>query len=117
MGLSLRLEKRNGVHEWIFQRISNIAIIVWATVYLLRIFLQDDITYDVWLALHTPIWFKCYSALTLTVAMLNAILAGWQIGTDYTQKVPIPGFAGFYYAFYITLTSVCWLAGMYIISM
>jgi hypothetical protein len=47
--------------------------------------------------------------------MANSLLAGWQIGTDYTQKVPVAGFGVIFHSFY-TLVSIAMLVfGLYIL--
>lgn len=115
MGLSLTQENRRGSHEWIFQRVSNIAIILWAVIYLGLILSLNELTYETWSNLHTAGWFKIYSTFTLVLTMFNSLLAGWQIGTDYTQKVPFAWFEKAYSAFYISVTVVYLVAGLYIL--
>jgi succinate dehydrogenase / fumarate reductase membrane anchor subunit len=115
MGLSLKRENRSGSKEWIFQRVSNIAIIVWLFVYLGLVLSQSELTYETWSAMHSALWFKLYSTVTLVLAMFNSILAGWQIGTDYTQKVSLPGFDKGYHAFYFLVTIVYLVAGLAIL--
>lgn len=108
-------KKRNGVREWIFQRTSNLLIISYLLVYVTLILNMDDVNYVNWSGLHSALWFKVYSTFTLIVAMANAILAGWQIGTDYTQKVPIPGFAAIFHCFYISFTTVFLVFGLFVL--
>lgn len=107
--------KRNGVTEWIFQRVSNLAIFIFAAVYIGLILNMQTVDYPSWKALHDATWFKLYASFTLVLVMLNSILAGWQIGTDYTQKVPVPGFGPLFHGFY-TLVSLAFMAfGLYIL--
>ncbi len=107
--------KRNGVYEWIFQRVSNVLIFVFVAFYLGSLLSMDHINYESWLALHSAVWFKVYATVTLVAVMLNAILAGWQIGTDYTHKVALPGFAALFHSFY-TIVTIGFLAfGLYIL--
>ena len=108
LGVGMVLTQRNGVREWIFQRVSNVLIIAYAIVYLSLIAFNDNWTYESWLAMHDALWFKAYSTATLIFAILNSILAGWQIGTDYVQKVPFAWFGPFY-------TTVYWLGTLYIL--
>ena len=107
--------KRNGVKEWIFQRFSNMLILVFAVVYIGLFFSLETVDYASWQAMHGAMWFKLFATFTLIVVMINSILAGWQIGTDYTQKVPIPAFSPLFHSFYI-LGSLAFLAfGLYIL--
>ena len=47
--------------------------------------------------------------------MANSLLAGWQIGTDYTQKVPLPGFSTVFHSFYTLITIGMLIFSLYII--
>lgn len=96
--------KRNGVREWMFQRISNVLIFVYAAFYIFTLLNMDEVNFETWTALHSAMWFKVYSTFTLVVVMLNALLAGWQIGTDYTQKVPVAAFGPLFHGFYFGAT-------------
>lgn len=107
--------KRSGVREWLFQRFSNVLILVFAMVYIGSILSMTEVNYENWLAMHQVLWFKIFLTFTLVVTMLNSILAGWQIGTDYVQKVPIPGFGVFLHAFYTIVSIAFLLFGLYII--
>ena len=107
--------KRNGVYEWIFQRVSNVLIFVFVAVYLGSLLTMGTVNYESWLALHTATWFKVYATITLVVVMLNAMLAGWQIGTDYTQKVALPGFTALFHSFYTVVTIGFLAFGIYIL--
>ncbi len=106
---------RNGVREWIFQRFSNVAIMLFGVVYLVLFLTLDSYSYEAWVAMHTAAWFKAYASVTLLLVTGNSILAGWQIGTDYTQKVAIPGFAGLFHGFYFVVSLAYLAAGVYLI--
>lgn len=107
--------KRNGVYEWVFQRFSNLLIIAFAAVYIGAILFMGEVDYETWTELHRALWFKVYATFTLVIVMINALLAGWQIGTDYTQKVPMKGFGAFFHSFY-SLVSILFLGfGLYIL--
>ena len=109
------MANRNGVKEWIFQRVSNVLTFVFAAVYVGLILNMETVDFAAWSALHNATWFKVFASVTLVVLMLNSLLAGWQIGTDYTQKVPIPGFNVMFHTFY-TIVSIGFLVfGIYIL--
>ena len=108
-------KKRNGVKEWIFQRVSNLLIFSYAIFYIVNLLVMGDVNYEAWVAFHSTLWFKLFSSATLVIVMLNSLLAGWQIGTDYTQKVPISGFGRFFHGFY-SVTSIVFLCfGIFIL--
>lgn len=89
------IETGNGVQQWIFQRFSNIVIIVFVLV--LLTVLSSDLSYASLSNLFAQAWFKIYLTFTLIFASLNSMLAGWQIAGDYAHKVSLPSwiFTGF----------------------
>lgn len=115
MGVATSSKKRNGVNEWIFQRISNLAIIAWFIIYLGLIIVKSPTSYEAWVLLHSALWFKIYSSTTLVLASLNSMLAGWQIGTDYIQKVPFSWFGPLYYTVCFALSIIYFASGLYIL--
>ena len=106
---------RNGLLEWIFQRISMVLITLYTITYISLVLSMDTYDYATWTSMHDAIWFKVYSTLTLVIVMTNSLLAGWQIGTDYTQKVPIAGFSVIFHSFYSLITLVLLVFGLYIL--
>lgn len=84
MGLSTG----NGVRQWVFQRFSNIVIIIFALV--LVTVLSSDASYSALTNLLSQAWFKVYLVFTLIIASMNSVLAGWQIVGDYARKFHLP---------------------------
>jgi len=76
---------RSGTREWVFQRLSNVAICLWVVIFIGLILTLDTATFSDWKALFSPMWFKVYTSISLIMVCLNAVLAGWQIGTDYIK--------------------------------
>jgi succinate dehydrogenase / fumarate reductase membrane anchor subunit len=107
--------KRNGVHEWIFQRCSTLLITAYTIVYISLVLSMQTYDYASWVKMHNATWFEIYTTITLTIVMINSLLAGWQIGTDYTQKVPIAGFGTIFHSFYIIITISILALGLYIV--
>lgn len=107
--------KRSGFHEWLFQRLSTIVIAVYTIVYIGLVLSMHSYDYSHWLAMHNADWFKVYSTISLIIVMLNSILAGWQIGTDYVQKVPLACFGIIFHSFYSVVTFSMFVFGLYIL--
>lgn len=85
MGIMSLGKARSGSREWVFQRVANLAICIWAVIFIGLILTIDAATFTAWKNLFSPIWFKVYSSITLIMVCLNSVLAGWQIGTDYIK--------------------------------
>lgn len=85
------LERGNGVQQWVFQRFSNLVILVFIVV--LATVMSSELTYEVLSSLFAQTWFKIYLTITLIFASLNSVLAGWQIAGDYAHKMNLPNWA------------------------
>jgi len=107
--------KRNGVHEWIFQRCNTLLITAYTITYITLILSMQTYDYATWTTIHEAAWFKVYSTITLVFVMINSLLAGWQIGTDYTHKVPLASFGTIFHSFYIIVTIGILAFGLYIL--
>lgn len=80
---------RSGTREWLFQRIANVAIVLYALVFIVLVLTLENVSFNAWAGLFDTLWFKIYSSLTLLIVALNSVLAGWQIGADYVKVTPI----------------------------
>ena len=89
MGVMSLGKARSGTREWIYQRLSNLAICLWGVVFISLVFTLEGTTFTDWKGVFAPIWFKVYSSVTLVMICLNSVLAGWQIGTDYIKPTVI----------------------------
>jgi len=75
-----------GVKQWVFQRLSNVAIVI-AGLWLLYFLISPGaITYETLANLFADQTTVIYFTVTLLLAGLNSILAGWQIIGDYAGK-------------------------------
>ena len=106
---------KNGFYGWIFQRISTILITLYTITYLSLVVSMQTYDYATWTAMHDATWFKVYSTITLVIVMANSLLAGWQIGTDYSQKVPVAGFGVIFHSFYTVVTIALLVLGLCIL--
>lgn len=105
-------KSRSGTREWLFQRLSNVAICLWAVIFIGLVLTLDSATFTSWKGLFSPTWFKVYSSITLIMVCLNSVLAGWQIGTDYIKPTGVNSF----YMIAVKLVSLAYVAfGLYIL--
>ena len=112
MGVSAKDKLRSGTREWVFQRVANFLICLWAITFITTVLLQAPTDMESWRALFVPMWFKLFSTLVLLFAGLNSMLAGWQIGTDYI-KVPVINRP---YMWLVKLISIAYVViGLYIL--
>ena len=75
-----------GVTQWLFQRISNVAFVMFGLWLLYFIASPGEFNYNTLQELLNDNASLAYLAITLLLASLNSILAGWQIAGDYAEK-------------------------------
>ena len=75
-----------GVKQWIFQRLSNVAIVVFGFWLVYFLASPGQITAETINDLFSNTASLIYLTITLVLAGLNSILAGWQIAGDYAEK-------------------------------
>jgi len=75
-----------GVKQWIFQRLSNVAIVVFGFWLVYFLASPGAITAETMNELFSNTASLVYLTITLVLAGLNSILAGWQIAGDYSEK-------------------------------
>ena len=75
-----------GVKQWIFQRLSNVAIVVFGFWLVYFLASPGAITPQTINDLFSNTASLIYLTITLVLAGLNSILAGWQIAGDYSEK-------------------------------
>ena len=78
-----------GVTHWIFQRISNVAIVVFGLWLVYFLASPGEVDFKTLKALFNDTTSIIYLLATLILAGLNSILAGWQIAGDYAEKFGI----------------------------
>jgi succinate dehydrogenase / fumarate reductase membrane anchor subunit len=79
-----------GVKQWVFQRLSNLIIIIFGAWLLAFLAGSGEINQQTLTALLSDGTTKLFLLITLVFACLNAMLAGWQIAGDYARKVNLP---------------------------
>ena len=75
-----------GVKQWIFQRLSNVAIVVFGFWLIYFLASPGAITFLTLNELLSNPASLIYLTITLVLAGLNSILARWQIAGDYAEK-------------------------------
>jgi len=81
---------RNGIQDWIIQRVSAYVLALY-TLFLLGFCLTTDVDYQVWSALFAQGWFKVFTLLALLSLAGHAWVGLWTVSTDYI-KIPLARF-------------------------
>lgn len=78
-----------GVKHWIFQRLSNVIVIIFGIWLLALLADSEPVTYATLTGLLNETSTRLLLLVTLVFACLNSILAGWQIAGDYAAKIGV----------------------------
>lgn len=112
MAISAADKARSGTKEWLFQRIANALICVWAIIAVILLVDHQPSSLAELSSLLAPMWFKMFSSLVLLMAAFNSVLAGWQISTDYVKGVLV----NLIFNLLVRLVSLVYLvAGLYML--
>jgi len=76
---------RNGIQDWIIQRVSAY-VLAFYTLFLLGFFVTTDVDYQTWSALFGQVWFKIFSLLALLSIAGHAWVGLWTVSTDYIKS-------------------------------
>lgn len=82
---------RNGLRDFILQRISAVVIAAYVIVLVLYCFLHQYVQYDDWQALYACNWMRIFSVLTLFSLIVHAWVGMWTIATDYLKCTVLRG--------------------------
>jgi succinate dehydrogenase / fumarate reductase membrane anchor subunit len=77
---------RNGLSDWIVQRVSAVLLALY-TLFIVGVFLANpDLGYEEWQHLFSLFWVKLFTLATL-LALVGHIWVGmWTVATDYLQN-------------------------------
>lgn len=76
---------KNGLQDWIIQRISAVVIGAYTIFLLFFLFMHPHLKYDVWQSLFNHAWVRIFSLIALLSVMLHAWIGVWTIFTDYIK--------------------------------
>lgn len=76
---------RNGIQDWIIQRVSAY-VLAFYTLFLLGFFVTTDVDYQSWSALFDQTWFKIFTLLSLLSIGGHAWVGLWTVSTDYMKS-------------------------------
>jgi len=77
---------RNGVSDWIVQRVSAYILATYTVLLVGIMLLQGDISHADWQALFAQTWMQILTLLTILATCAHAWIGMWTIGTDYIRE-------------------------------
>ena len=77
---------RNGVSDWIIQRVTAYILAAYTVVLTGYVLVQEQLTFEVWRGLFDATWMQIFTLLAAGSIGLHAWVGMWTIGTDYIRE-------------------------------
>jgi succinate dehydrogenase / fumarate reductase membrane anchor subunit len=74
---------RNGLHDWLVQRVSAVVLLAYFLFLAAYIGMAEELTFIEWRGLFAQSWMKVFSLLALLSLCAHAWIGMWTIATDY----------------------------------
>ncbi len=74
---------RNGLYDWLMQRVSAVILAAYTIFIIAFLLLTPDLTYEVWAGLFSRFWMKVFSLLALLSIAVHGWIGLWTVVTDY----------------------------------
>lgn len=76
---------RNGLRDWIIQRVSAVVLGIYAVFLFLYVALHPELSFTDWHNLFSDIWMQIFSFLALLSLVLHSWVGIWTVLTDYIK--------------------------------
>ncbi len=84
---------RNGLYDWLFQRISAVVLAAYFLFILFYIVANPGLTYVQWAGLFGSLWMRIFSLIALVMTLAHVWIGLWGVLTDYVTLRLLGGFA------------------------
>ena len=74
---------RNGVHDWLLQRISAVVLLAYFVFLVVYVATNTDLSFSQWQNLFSHTWMRVFSLTALLSLCAHAWIGMWTISTDY----------------------------------
>ena len=76
---------RQGLREWIIQRVTAVIIAIYSITLISYLFFHTDLSYAEWRTVFTYGWVKIATVIFLLALLYHAWIGVWTIFTDYVK--------------------------------
>ncbi|MDR0779887.1 MAG: succinate dehydrogenase, hydrophobic membrane anchor protein [Pseudomonadales bacterium] len=84
---------RNGLYDWLVQRVSAVVLLAWFVFVGLFIATHGDLQYGQWRDLFAQTWMRVFTLAALLSLCAHAWIGLWTVATDYLTKLALGAFA------------------------
>jgi|TARA_B110000483_G_scaffold145435_1_gene173596 succinate dehydrogenase / fumarate reductase membrane anchor subunit len=74
---------RNGLYDWVVQRISALVIAAYFLFIVFFLVANPDLSYEHWHELFSCLWMKVFSTISLLMLLAHTWIGVWSVLTDY----------------------------------
>lgn len=85
MAINITSMTRNGLRDWLIQRVSSIIIAAYTIFMIIYFLFHPNLQYGQWQILFANSWVRVFSLLTLLAILGHAWVGMWTISTDYLK--------------------------------
>lgn len=78
---------RNGLRDWLIQRVSAVIVAAYSIFLLVFFFTHCPLSFEQWQSLFSNTWMKIASVMTLLALLAHAWIGVWTIATDYIKVI------------------------------
>lgn len=77
---------RNGVSDWLVQRVTAYILAVYTIVVVVFFIMQPNVTYAGWNGFMSQTWMQVFTLMALLATCAHAWIGMWTVGTDYLRE-------------------------------
>ena len=77
---------RNGLSDFIIQRVTAVVLAAYTVVLVGIVLLQSEMTYTGWQELFSQTWMQVFTLLAILSSCAHAWIGMWTFGTDYIRE-------------------------------
>lgn len=77
---------RNGVADWVIQRVTAVVLTAYTIFIVAFIVSASDLNYDTWSGLFDQLWMRIFSLLALLSIAAHGWIGMWSVVTDYLTE-------------------------------
>ncbi len=76
---------REGLRDWLLQRVTAVLLGIYALVIVAYLFRHYPLDFADWSLLYKPVWMKIFSILAIFSILIHAWIGMWTVYTDYIK--------------------------------
>ncbi len=76
---------RNGVFDWLIQRLSAVVLLAYGIFIIAYLLIYPDVDYVQWRALFDQTWMRIFTMLSLVSICVHSWIGMWSVVTDYLK--------------------------------